>query len=63
MFDGLTAENIVLLAAVASVRLAQGSTAEQLAILSAFFEIIGDNLALLSLCAPSCEEDNSTLDE
>lgn len=63
MLEGLTSENIVLLAAVASIRLAQGSTAEQLELLSAFFEVLGDNLALLALCAPSCDETGSALDE
>ena len=56
MGECLTPENIVLLAAVASVRLAQNATAEQLEMLAAFFEVIGDNLALLALCAPSCND-------
>lgn len=56
MLDGLTPENIVMLAAVASVRIAQNATAEQLDLLSAFFEVIGDDLALLALCAPSCDD-------
>lgn len=64
MGDCLTPENILLLAAAASIRLAQGATAEQLELLSAFFVIIGDNLALLALCAPSCEDqDASASDE
>lgn len=65
MEECLTPGNIILLAAAATIRLAQGATAEQLEMLSAFFNVIGDNLILLSLCAPSCadEEENSTSDE
>lgn len=51
--EGLSAENLVLLAAVASVRFAQGRSAQELTLLSAFFEVLGDNLALLALDAPS----------
>lgn len=56
MGDCLRAENILFLAAAASARLAQGATAEELGLLAAFFTVIGDNLALLALCAPSCED-------
>lgn len=63
MLEGLTPENIVLLAAAASVRLAQGTSAQQLELLAAFFEVLGDNLGLLALCAPSCDGSSSTLDE
>lgn len=64
MGECLTPENILLLAAAASARLAQGASAEDLGLLAAFFTIIGDNLALLALCAPSCEDsNNSTSDE
>ncbi len=64
MGDCLTPDNILLLAAAASIRVAQGATAEQLELLSAFFNVIGDNLILLSLCAPSCEDlTDSTADE
>ena len=51
--EGLSAENLVLLAAVASARFAQGPSAQELTLLSAFFEVLGDNLALLALDAPS----------
>lgn len=44
---------LVLLAALASVQLAQGLTAEQLGLLAAFFTVLGDNLALLALSTPS----------
>lgn len=56
MGECLNPQNILLLAAAASIRLAQGATAEQLELLAAFFEVIGDNLGLLALCAPSCED-------
>ena len=49
MLGGLSAENIVLLAAVASVRYAQGQSAEDIELLSAFFEVLANNLALLAL--------------
>lgn len=50
---------LVILAAVASVQLSKGLTAEQLGLLAAFFTCLGDNLALLALgssgnCDPSC---------
>ncbi len=53
MLEGLTAENIVYLAAVAAVQFAKGQSAECIELLAAFFTIIGDNLALLALSAPS----------
>lgn len=56
MGDCLTPENILLLAAAATAKLARGATAEELGLLAAFFTVIGDNLALLALCAPSGEE-------
>lgn len=49
MLWGLTPENIVYLAAVAAVQFAQGHTAQELELLAAFFEVVGDNLALLAL--------------
>lgn len=60
MLDGLTPENIVLLAAVASIQFAQGRNAQEIELLAAFFEIIGDNLSLLALNAPS---DDASADE
>ena len=52
-------DTLVILAAVASVQLSKGLTAEQLGLLAAFFTCLGDNLALLALgsssnCDPSC---------
>lgn len=54
--EGLTAQNLVYLAAAASVRFAQGRNAAELELLSAFFEVLGDNLALLAIDAPSAGE-------
>ena len=53
--EGLTPANIVYLAAMAAVWFARGKTAEQIELLAAFFEVLGDNLALLALSAPSGE--------
>lgn len=44
-------QGLLLLATLASIRIAQGLNAEQIELLSAFFEVLGDNLALL--IAPS----------
>lgn len=46
---------LVILAALASVQIAQGLTGEQLELLSAFFEVLGDDLALLALRSGSGE--------
>ncbi len=51
--DGLTPENIVYLSAVAAVQFAKGQSAECIELLAAFFTVLGDNLALLALSAPS----------
>lgn len=42
-------QGLLLLAALASIRVAQGLDPEQIELLSAFFEVLGDNLALLAL--------------
>lgn len=55
MLSGLSADNIVYLAAVASVQFAQGRSAEDIELLAAFFEVVGDNLSLLALSAPSAD--------
>lgn len=52
MLEGLTAENLVYLAAIASVQVARGRSAADIGLLAAFFTVIGDNLALLALSAP-----------
>lgn len=51
-----SAQNLLLLAAAASLRLAQGRSADDLSRLAAFFTILGDNLALLSLDASSASQ-------
>lgn len=48
--------DLVAAAAALSVAIAQGKTAEELELLGAVFNMLGDNLALLALKAPS-EED------
>ena len=48
--------DLVATAAALSVLIAQGKTAEQISLLAALFEVIGDNLGLLALKAPSGED-------
>ena len=45
--------DLVAAAAALSVLIAQGKTAEEISLLAALFEIVGDNLGLLALKAPS----------
>lgn len=45
-------QGILLLAALASIQIAQGLDNDQIETLAAFFEVLGDNLALLA--APPC---------
>ncbi len=47
---------LVAAAAALTTVMAQGKTAEELELLAALFEIIGDNLGLLALKAPSVED-------
>lgn len=47
---------LLLLAAVVSLQLAQGRSQEDLELMSAFFQVLGDNLALLAAC-PSQNSD------
>lgn len=42
---------LVLLAALSSIQLSKGLTAEQIGLMAAFFTCLGDNLALLALRA------------
>lgn len=42
---------LVLLAALSSIQLSKGLTAEQIGLMAAFFTCLGDNLALLALQA------------
>lgn len=44
-------QGLLLLAALAAIRIAQGLDTDQIELLSAFFEVLGDDLALL--IAPS----------
>lgn len=44
----LSGETLALLACLAAIRLADGLTAEQSGVLSAFFNTLGDNLALIA---------------
>ena len=48
--------DLVAAAAALSVLMAQGKTAEQISLLAALFEIVGDSLGLLALKAPSGED-------
>ena len=50
--------DLVAAAAALSVLLAQGKTAQQIQLLAALFEILGDNLSLLALKAPSRGQEN-----
>lgn len=45
-------QGILLLAALASIQITQGLEPDQIEVLAAFFEVLGDNLALL--IAPPC---------
>ena len=47
---------LVAAAAALTAVMAQGKTAEELELLAALFEIIGDNLGLLALKAPSADD-------
>lgn len=51
-------QGVLLLAALASIRLAQGLTADQMQLLANFFVILGDNLALLA--SPPCNKKADT---
>ena len=48
-------QGLLLLATLASIRIAQGLNAEQIELLSTLFEIVGNNLSLLALKVPSGE--------
>lgn len=47
---------LIAAAAALTAMIAQGRTAEQLELLSALFDILADNLAMLALCAPSVDD-------
>ena len=46
---------LVILSALVSVQLAQKLNSQQLALLSAFFEMLGDDLALLALSSDTAD--------
>lgn len=48
MYSGPSGELLLVIAALVSLQLAEGRTADQLELLSAFFEVLGDNLGLLA---------------
>jgi len=48
--------DLVAAAAALSVVMAQGRTSEELELLAALFEVIGDNLGLLAIKAPSASQ-------
>lgn len=50
--SGPNGQTLVLLAAVVSFQLAQGRSAEDLELMSAFFEVLGDDLALIAARLP-----------
>lgn len=41
-------EALLLLAAAVSIQMAQGRTVDQLELIAAFFEVLGDNLSLIA---------------
>lgn len=52
-------DTLVLIASLVSIQLSKEMNSDQLALLSAFFAILGDNLALLSLSDCDDTEHNS----
>ncbi len=51
-------EGLLVLATLVSLQLAQGRSAEQLELLSAFFEVLGDNLALIAAQREAAEPES-----
>ena len=52
-------EALLILAALVSLQLAQGRTTDQLDLMAAFFEVLGDNLSLIA-ARRSLPESNQT---
>ncbi len=48
--QGGNCDALLLLAALVSIQMARGLSRKQVELLSAFFEVLGDDLALLALC-------------
>lgn len=53
-------QTLLLLATAVSLQLAQGRSAEDLELMSAFLEVLGNNLALLAACQPSANTGRNT---
>ncbi len=53
---GQNCDALLLLSALVSIQIAKQLTTEEVELLSAFFTILGDNLALLTLCSGPSEE-------
>lgn len=49
---GPSGESLLVIAALVSLQMAQGRTADQLNLLAAFFEVLGDNLGLIAAARP-----------
>ncbi len=49
-------KGLLLLATLASIQVSRGLSPDQIELLAAFFEVMGDNLALLALCPSQGEE-------
>ncbi len=59
--QGGNCDALLLLAALLSIQMARGLPREQVELLSAFFEVLGDDLALLALCPPGGENAAETV--
>ena len=60
--DGPSGEALLLLTALVSIQLARGKSAQELELLSAFFEVLGDNLALIATRLPAEGENCASSD-
>ncbi len=58
---GESCNALLLLATLISIQMARGLPREQVELLSAFFEVLGDDLALLALCPPGGENAAETV--
>jgi len=54
--DKAGGEALVTAAAALSIALSRGRSAEELELLSAFFEVLGESLSLLALHAPPADD-------
>lgn len=53
--NGPGGEALLAIATLVSLQIAQGRGAEELELIAAFFEVLGDNLALIALRRPTRE--------